>query len=206
MNEQEIFGLMALAKKNQETLETLLVSAQRERDELRTQNEALRESIANIGRNARTVNESAAAGAREAVERSMLGVADRASETSRKAAEPLIKRMGEATEAAFKASDDLHAGANAIGGRMVLYAAMAAVGLMVSAAAIGYSIGAWTESEVVELRQERAVLQAAVSDFEKRAGRAVLSLCGNSKKTCVKVNPTQRYLDNESVYYVINGY
>lgn len=206
MNEQEIFGLMALAKKNQETLETLLASAHRERDELRAQNEALRESIANIGRNARTLNESAAAGAREAVERSMLGVADRASETSRKAAEPLIKRMGEATEAAFKASDDLHAGANAIGGRMVLYAAMAAVGLMVSAAAIGYSIGAWTESEVVELRQERAALQVSMAEFERRAGRAQLSNC--DKRLCVRIVPdkTNYGVPGKEVYAVIYGY
>lgn len=136
----------------------------------------------------------------------MLGVADRASETSRKAAEPLIKRMGEVTEAAFKTSDDLHAGANAIGGRMVFYAAMAAVGLMVSAAAIGYSIGAWTESEVVELRQERAVLQASVADFERRAGRAVLSNCGEKRRLCVQVDPKLMWGSPNAPFYIVSGY
>ncbi|MDL5039412.1 hypothetical protein QRD40_24075 [Comamonas sp. Y6] len=114
--------------------------------------------------------------------------------------------MSEVTDAAFKASDDLHAGANAIGGRMVLYAAMGAVGLMVSAAAIGYGIGAWTESEVVELRLERAALQASVADFERRAGRAQLSSC--DKRLCVRIVPdkTNYGVPGKEVYAIIHGY
>lgn len=78
--------------------------------------------------------------------------------------------------------------------------------LMVSAAAIGYGIGAWTESEVVELRQERAALQASVADFERRAGRAVLNVCGEKQRLCVQVEPGLQWGNATAPFFVIKGY
>ena len=204
--QQQIFSLMGIAEDQQVEIYKLITSLAQQRDALAVQNGALQERVQDLQAQIEGVRISASAGAREAVERTMLGVADKASEASRKAAEPLIARMTQATAKAMEATESLHESAANIGARMMLYTALGAAGLMVCAAAIGYGIGAWTESEVVELRQERSHLQASVANFESRAARAILSTCGDKKRLCIQVEPTERFGDGTKQFAIIKGY
>lgn len=189
--QEKIYSLIAVTEQHQQLLGELLASVQKERDELREQNEVLRKGITELRVQTDAVRGSASAGAREAVERTMLGVADRASETSRKTAEPLIKHMRAATDEAIKASDNLSEGAKAIGGRLMFYASMGGVMLMISAAAIGYGMGAWSKHELKELRQERTNLEVVVAGLEERGGRLSLANCGKGKQ-CVEIDASQK--------------
>ena len=54
-------------------------------------------------------------------------------------------------------------------------------------------------------QQEVTRLQNQAQDWEKRAGKAQLSQCGESKRLCVRVDPRVFYGENND-YVVIKGY
>ena len=61
------------------------------------------------------------------------------------------------------------------------------------------------ESNKQAWQQEVARLQNQAQDWEKRAGKAQLSQCGEAKRLCVRVDPRVFYGENND-YVVIKGY
>jgi hypothetical protein len=64
--------------------------------------------------------------------------------------------------------------------------------------------------ESTELEKEIAVLQARASEFTQKAGKAVLTTCGEKKRTCVRVDKNAGDFfdtkDNNIHYMIIYGY
>lgn len=88
-----------------------------------------------------------------------------------------------------------------------------AVGVVVAAVAV---VGIWwgtssLRDEAAGLRAEAAALEAQANEFSKKAGKAVLSTCGEKGKgrLCVRVDERAgRYGDTQSgeLFMVIHGY
>ena len=86
-----------------------------------------------------------------------------------------------------------------------------AVGVVVATIAVA---GIWwgtssLRDEAAELRAEVAALKAQANEFSKKAGKAVLSTCGEKGRLCIRVDERAgRYGDakNNELFMVISGY
>lgn len=57
------------------------------------------------------------------------------------------------------------------------------------------------------LEEELPQLEARAAEWEQKAGKAILTVCGTKKKPCVRVNPKAgTFGANGEVFYIIDGY
>lgn len=186
--QQQLFSAMTVVQDQQESMEKLLAALQAEREQLAARNAALVSTLEQLQTASGRMESTAAAAVRESMNRSMLGVADKAAEAATQGVQPLFEQVKTASEQASFAGDKLHDAANAIGGRLLTWALFSVVVLTVCGAATGYITTALTQSEVEELRQERAHLQATVTQLERRGGRLEVVPCDKTGKyQCVEI-------------------
>ena len=91
------------------------------------------------------------------------------------------------------------------------WVALAAGGL-VGVCLVAYAALGWQLLRIQSLGDEKAALQAEVTqlqtqaeDWAKRAGRAKLGTCGKKSRLCVRVEKAEAYGDG-SDYFILKGY
>jgi hypothetical protein len=84
---------------------------------------------------------------------------------------------------------------------------------LVAMAFLGFGFVQWEMSEYHSLEkkkqlleEELPILEEQAAAWEKKAGRATLTVCGPKKKPCVRVNPSAgTYGNKDEVFYILHG-
>jgi len=143
------------------------------------------------------------AGASEAVTRAVRESLAGASKVLDSAAQPVITSLSDAAQATDAATGQLTGAVSAFGWKWALVAGGATAGCILAVLAVMLATTAYMREQAATLSAEVATLQAQAEDWEKRAGRAKLTTCGEKKRLCVQIDPKQPF---EGGYYIIKGY
>ena len=143
------------------------------------------------------------AGASEAVTRAVRESLAGASKVLDSAAQPVITSLSDAAQATDAATGQLTGAVSAFGWKWALVAGGATAGCILAVLAVMLATTAYMREQAATLSAEVATLQAQAEDWEKRAGRAKLTTCGEKKRLCVQIDHKQQFEDG---YYIIKGY
>lgn len=189
-HQEAIYALMAVVEDQRDELTQVLEEIRKERDELRKQNEALAAKLATVDESIEGVKLAASGGAAFGVDAALRETAKTALNSAKAAADPLVKKLAEATGAAEQAAANLIEAGDKVGSRQMLYAIICAALLMAVALTVGLGMQGWIGSDIVDLRQTRAQMQSTVDELERRGGGLQIASCDKTgKTTCVQINP-----------------
>ncbi|MDM5182079.1 hypothetical protein PO883_33445 [Massilia sp. DJPM01] len=121
------------------------------------------------------------------------------------ASKAVTETLGQAPKTAQTAFDAATDALNVAAGKVLTAGAwltwqFAVVFILVGAAAVltNYAIGYFTQSQIADLRVEKAALrlekaelEANIADLAKRGGRIKLSTCGPANRLCVRITAKQ---------------
>src|SRR5260363_300969 len=178
----ELFGMMKVAKAQQETVETCLraltaerIALAKERAALAQQTEAVRQAASAVLVVIRkAVGEAVGVSMKEA----LAGI-------SGEAVKPVIARLSSVVQTAGQTESALRKAGQWFAWKWV---AVAAGGLM-GVCLFAYAALAWQLHQVKNLRAEKAQLQANVAMLEKRGGKMVILNCGG--RLCIEASRNQ---------------
>ncbi len=177
----ELFGMMRIAKAQQEAVQAALDGLAAERDALAKERAALaaeRDALAGTVKNA--------------VSTSLAGAANVAAAALGDAARPVIDNLSGVVQAAAKAEASIERAGAWFAWKWVAVA----VGGLVGVCLVAYASLAWQMHQVSSLRKEKAALQADVAALqanvaalEKNGGRIVMRTCGG--RLCIEASSDQ---------------
>lgn len=188
----ELFGMMKIAKTQQEAVQTALDMLAVERAALAKERAAVAQAAASVAGAAGEVREAAAeaisvieeaVGA--SVRRSLAGASDAAAKALGEASRPVVMQLSGVLQSAGEAEASLKNASQWFAWKWVAVAAGGLVGVCL----VAYAALAWQLHQVSSLRREKAALQASVEELEKRGGRIVMTTCGG--RLCIEASNDQ---------------
>ncbi|MEM8515471.1 cell division protein FtsB [Janthinobacterium sp. CG_23.3] len=138
----------------------------------------------------------------EALQNTSRSIQKAAGDAAAKAVTETLAQAPKTAQTAFDAATgalDVAAGKVRTAGAWLTWQ-FALVFILVGAAAVltNYAIGYFTQSQITDLRVEKAALrlekaelEANIADLAKRGGRIKLSTCGPANRLCVQITPKQ---------------
>jgi hypothetical protein len=200
MNDQavmdELFGMMKIAKTQQEAVQTALVGLEAERQALAKTRAAL---AATVTQQTEAVNGSipglqkaVRAAVSDAVSESLVGASETAARAVSVAATPFVRGLSDVVASAGEAERSLKRAGQWFAWKWVAVAGGGLVGVCL----VAYAALAWQLYQVSSLREEKAALQddvmqlqATVATLEKKGGRIKMTTCG--KRLCIEASSNQ---------------
>lgn len=201
--QEQLFGLMAVAQEQQQAVEAAVAGLAAERAALAKERAALAQATASVVDGAGEVRRAAAAvtpaaqkAAGEAVSASvrqaLAGAAQTAASALGEATRPVVGNLSSAAEAAAAAAASIRNAGQWFAWKWVAVAAGGVVGLGL----LAYAAVAWQMHQVERLSEQRAALaaevarlQASVAALERRGGKIVLNNCGG--RLCIEASGNQ---------------
>lgn len=206
ISEQELFGLMAVAQEQQQAVSEALKN-------LEDRQVALNAVIARAGAAVEEMNKAGHASAliiekatriavEKAVQAALADVQQQTQSTLGDSVNPAVKALQGVTARAEKAEESLHQAASSISWKWA--AIWAATSCMLLASIVGLSmLLVPSPNEIADLRADAAALEA-------QGGRVQLSVCGDSKRLCARIDPKaekgDQYGQNGQRWMILQGY
>ena len=206
ISEQELFGLMAVAQEQQQAVSEAL-------QKLEDRQVALNAVIARAGTAVEEMNKAGHASAliiekstriavEKAVQAALANVQQQTQSTLADSVTPAVKALQGVTARAEQAEESLHQAASSISWKWAAIWTLIACGLLASV--VGLSM------LLVPSPNEIADLRANVVDLEAKGGRVQLSVCGDSKRLCARIDPKaekgDQYGQNGQRWMILQGY
>ena len=183
--QQQIFGLMAVAEEHQKAVAAAIAGLVAERA-------ALAKERASLAQVAQGIQKATSDAVRAAVEQSLAGASETAAEALGDAAKPVIGKLTGVVQAASDAEDSMRKAGQWFAWKWVAVATGGLAGVCL----VAYVALAWQLHEVGSLRAENARLVAAivreratVAELTKDGGRMVWTTCGG--RLCFEVSSNQ---------------
>lgn len=174
MDEQELFGLVAVAQEQQKAVKSAIDGLTAERVALARERAALGTVVA------------------DSVKQSLRGASEVATKSLREAANPIFSKLDSAVRAATEVEGYMRAAGAWFAWKWVAMAAGGTAGVCL----IAYLALAWQLHEVSSLRTEKAALaaevtqmRANVSALKRRGGNIVMTTCGG--RLCIEASSNQ---------------
>lgn len=184
MDEQTLFGLMAIAQEQQKAIDTALhkLSARQiELNALITRAGGAFEKIEQSSQNAASIIEKATQSAVEqGIKQALQRVTEQTRTTLADAINPATHALNEVTTLVIETDKQLHATKNSLSWK--LFGVMALVCCLLLASTVGLA------KMFVPSLQEITELRATASELERRGGKIQLSTCGDDRRLCAKVS------------------
>ncbi|PRW95829.1 hypothetical protein C7A07_25050 [Pseudomonas fragi] len=206
ISEQELFGLMAVAQEQQQAVSEALKN-------LEDRQVALNAVIARAGTAVEEMNKAGHASAliiekatriavEKAVQAALANVQQQTQSTLGDSVTPAVKALQGVTARAEKAEESLHQAASSISWKWAAIWGMTSC--MLLASIVGLSM------LLVPSPNEIADLRADVAALEAQGGRVQLSVCGDSKRLCARIDPKaekgDQYGQNGQRWMILQGY
>ncbi len=206
ISEQELFGLMAVAQEQQRAASEAL-------QKLEDRHVQLHALIARAGTAVEEMNKAGQASAliiekatriavEKAVQAALASVQQQTQSTLGDSVTPALKALQGVTARAEQAEESLHQAASSISWKWA--AIWASTSCMLLASIVGLSM------LLVPSPNEIADLRANVADLEARGGKVQLSMCGDSKRLCARIDPKaekgDQYGQNGQRWMILQGY
>lgn len=221
--QQQIFALMAAAEDQQKAIGVAVEALAAERVALAKERAAVAQAAASVAGVANDVRKAAtdavpalqkaageAVGA--SVRHSLAGVSEVATAALEEASRPIVGRLSGVIKSLGEAEGQLSDAVASFGWRWAVVAGGATAGGIAAMLLAAWLSVWWQRHQVeslveqqVQLQAEIVELQANAEKWAKRAGRAKLENCGETKRLCVRVDKTAAYGDNAD-YFVLRGY
>ena len=190
MDEQQIFGLMAVAEEHQKAVAAAIAGLAAERAALAKERAALARVAQGIQKD---IDDAVSA----AVKRSLDGASETAAKALSEAARPVIDRLSGVVRAAGDAEGSLRSAGQWFAWKWVAVAAGGLVGVCL----VAYVALAWQLHQVKSLGDEKAKLAAAivreratVAELTKDGGRVRWNKCGG--RLCFEASSNQGTYSN----------
>ena len=206
ISEQELFGLMAVTKEQQRAVSEAL-------QKLEDRQVALNAVIARAGTAVEEMHKAGQASSliiekatrvavEKAVQAALANVQQQTQSTLGDSVNPAVKALQGVTARAEKAEESLHQAASSISWKWA--AIWAATSCMLLASIVGLSmLLVPSPNEIADLRADAAALEA-------QGGRVQLSVCGDSKRLCARIDPKaekgDQYGQNGQRWMILQGY
>lgn len=206
ISEQELFGLMAVTKEQQRAVSEAL-------QKLEDRQVALNAVIARAGTAVEEMHKAGQASSliiekatrvavEKAVQAALANVQQQTQSTLGDSVNPAVKALQGVTVRAEKAEESLHQAASSISWKWA--AIWAATSCMLLASIVGLSmLLVPSPNEIADLRADAAALEA-------QGGRVQLSVCGDSKRLCARIDPKaekgDQYGQNGQRWMILQGY
>lgn len=221
--QQQLFGLMAVAEEHQKAVLAAIEGLAAERAAVAKERTALTQAAADLIGTAADVRIAAAAtmpAIREAaseamaqsVKESMAGASDTAAKALDEALKPIITSLSGAARAAGQAEGKLTNAVASFGWKWAALAAGAGAGGIMAILLAGFLSVGWQRHQVEQLAEQREALldevtqlQVQAEDWAKRGGRAKLEMCGDQRRLCVRIDKTTGF-GKDGDYFVLRGY
>ena len=188
--QQQIFGLMAVAEEHQKAAAAAIAGLAAERA-------ALAKERALLAQVAQGIQKATSDAVRAAVEQSLAGASETAAEALGDAAKPVIGKLTGVVQAASDAEDSMRKAGQWFAWKWVAVATGGLAGVCL----VAYVALAWQLHEVGSLRAENARLVAAivreratVAELTKDGGRVHWNTCGG--RLCFEVSSNQGTYSN----------
>lgn len=232
--EQTLYGLMVIIEKQQENLERQRQNIDKLLDQARQQQnnadwkmrslEKIQEqaqsqllksrnaALDSIDQHAKSVQTALMQSHKESIDATLKSSADQQQQQFQERIKPVQKAMDGWQQQLADNKEDLRYIARYFFRKNLKLAIAVAVGVS-SVIVISTWIAVWHERQQLQTietnkqawQQEVTRLQSQAQEWEKRAGKAQLSQCGEAKRLCVRVDPRVFYGENND-YVVIKGY
>ena len=221
--QQQIFALMAAAEDQQKAIGLAVEALVVERVALAKERAAVAQAAASVAGVANDVRKAAAdavpalqKAAGEAVgasvRQSLAGVSEAATAALEEASRPIVGRLSGVIQSLGEAEGQLSNAVASFGWRWAVLAGGAAAGGIAAVLIAAWLSVWWQRHQVEDLLEQKAQLQAEVGQLQgnaeewaKRAGRAKLEKCGDTKRLCARVDKTAAY-GKDADYFVLRGY
>ena len=148
----------------------------------------------------------------DSVRQSLTEVSGAATAALEEASRPIVRRLSGVIKSLGEAEGQLSDSVASFGWRWAVVAGGAAAGGIAALLLAALVLVWWQRHQVeslveqqVQLQAEVVELQASAEKWAKRAGRAKLENCGETKRLCVRVDKTAAY-GNDADYFVLRGY
>ena len=206
ISEEELFGLMAVAQEQQQAVSEALKN-------LEDRQVALNAVIARAGAAVEEMNKAGHASAliiekatriavEKAVQAALASVQQQTQATLGDSVNPAVKALQGVTARAEKAEESLHQAASSISWKWAAIWAATSCVLLASIVALSMLL--------VPSPNEIADLRAAAAALEAQGGRVQLSVCGDSKRLCARIDPKaekgDQYGQNGQRWMILQGY
>jgi hypothetical protein len=206
--DEQLYGLMEIAERQQAAVQTALEGLAAERVELQHEREQLAEA-----RQALAVSTRAAV--RSAVEMGLAGASEAGVEAVGTATQPLLSRLEKMADGAGAAEAALRrvvlwASWRLLGWGVAAIASVGLLGWLASCAVLWWDAGAIgaMQARKTALEVEIGQLQATRDEWEKAGMLAKLERCNPGNRPCVRINEGAGTFgrDGGSDYRVLRGY
>ncbi|MBM1193538.1 hypothetical protein [Pseudomonas weihenstephanensis] len=206
ISEQELFGLMAVTKEQQRAVSEAL-------QKLEDRQVALNAVIARAGTAVEEMHKAGQASSliiekatrvavEKAVQAALANVQQQTQSTLGDSVNPAVKALQGVTARAEKAEESLHQAASSISWKWAAIWAATSCVLLASIVALSMLL--------VPSPNEIADLRAAAAALEAQGGRVQLSVCGDSKRLCARIDPKaekgDQYGQNGQRWMILQGY
>lgn len=182
MDEQALFGLMAIAQEQQKAVDAALsklAARQIELDALIVRANTAAVAIEQASQSAAsTIQKTTCSAVAEGIKEALALVSEQTRSTLGQAINPATDALKEVTELVIDTDKRLHRTKNSLSGRF--FGILALVACLMLATTVGLArLFVPSLSEIADLR-------STVADLERRGGRIQLSNCGDARRLCVK--------------------
>lgn len=204
MDEQTIFGLIALAEEQQRAVSEAISELGKETRKLTAAAAATGEQAVAASAAAENISRTAAAACSTAVADAMKRAGDTAGKAIENGCSPVVSQLTRASKSVFEAERKLNGAAEKISWKWFINsAALTAAAVIVVCAACWIAAG-WSRSDLEELRAEKIKLneeikrmQVAANNLAQRGGRVQVRDCGAPARTCVRVDKNAGVFGND---------
>ena len=204
--EQKLFGMMAVLEDQQKAVQAAIDGLAAERASTKKEREFMAQVLLAVKDAAGGVRKAAGDAVADSVSKSLVGASEAAVEALGEAAKPVIGRLEGVARAVGGAEDRLNGAVASFGWKWATLAGGAAAGAILAVLLVAWISVGWQRHQVETLSEEVAQLKATAADLAKRGGRAELTVCGEKKRPCVRVDNNRESYGEGRDYFVLRGY
>ena len=204
----EALELMAVAQEQQEAAAAVLAKLEQQQARLSATIEEARRAVADMSRAGDDAASLVGRAAKDAVAAAMGGVEAKAGTAIEDAVAPALAAIQRATQQATTAAGELRGTVGWVSWKWVGIMAASSAGAL-GAFLLAVFLLVPNAGKLAALRAERAELEAAVADLEKRGGRIQLNKCGEKKRLCARIDAKAAetvYGANGERWLILSGY
>ena len=202
LNDDQLFGLMSVVKEQQKATSEALQKLEELNAVIAKANRAVEEMSKAGHASAIIIEKATRIAVEKAVQASLANVQQQTQSTLGDSVNPVVKALQGVTARAEQAEESLHQAASSISWKWA--AIWALTSCMLLASIVGLSM------LLVPSPNEIADLRAAATALEAQGGRVQLSVCGDSKRLCARIDPKaekgDQYGQNGQRWMILQGY